>query len=374
MIYALNEQNERIKASDAEKGKRYLCPNVDCENRDLILKQGDIRIAHFAHKSRKECLSEPERESHILGKKQLQSLLNLGDEFVEYYGIEGVRPDILYGTYAIEVQCSHITTKEVKRRNKIYTANGYTPIWIFLEDQFMSLKRTKESHMFYRIRNSALRGSFQNVGWHNYNVFSFTSENEHTYICYRNFSKTWYDDFIKLNELVINSKDDFDNSLEDIVGLIELKKELDDLRKRLNSLPKKIQGYLYELTGLDYPHMNAWDFINGSHTIGMFLDEIFLKNEPSNMEIFKAQLEKMLIEASTRDKKLEEWKDRNTIERNGKKYIPLCGIDKIYDSTPKAYQIWDAQWIPKSRSYKDKKYLYCEEWLYKKITKRFKEE
>jgi hypothetical protein len=38
MIYALNDQNERINASEAVKEKIYLCPNLECDHRELILK------------------------------------------------------------------------------------------------------------------------------------------------------------------------------------------------------------------------------------------------------------------------------------------------------------------------------------------------
>ncbi len=65
MIYALNDQNERINAYKAEKTKINYCPNLDCDNRELILKKGHIRIPHFAHKSQKDCSSEPESETII---------------------------------------------------------------------------------------------------------------------------------------------------------------------------------------------------------------------------------------------------------------------------------------------------------------------
>ena len=94
MIYALNDQNERINASKAVKEKSYLCPNLECENRELILKKGHIRIPHFAHKSQNDCTWEPESEAHIMCKTFFQSKLDLDKQFVEYYGIEGVRPDV----------------------------------------------------------------------------------------------------------------------------------------------------------------------------------------------------------------------------------------------------------------------------------------
>ena len=81
----------------------------------------------------------------------------------------------------------------------------------------------------------------------------------------------------------------------------------------------------------------------------------------------KEYIEDMIIEDYTKAKNIKEWRDRNTFEKDGKKYIPICGLNKIYDETPKAYLIWFEQWIPKSISYKDDKYLYCEEWMYKNL-------
>lgn len=373
MIYALNDQNEKINASIAEKGKIYYCPNLDCGNRELILKKGHIRIPHFAHKSQKDCSSEPESEAHILCKSFFQSLLDLDKQFVEYYGIEGVRPDVLYDQFALEIQCSPITANEVKRRNKIYKENGYMPIWIFLEDEFISLKKTNEPKAYYRIKKSALRASFEDIGRRNFKVFSFKCETEDIHVNF-NYYVGFFNEFTKQNELVINSKGDFDIILEEILILIKNKKELDDLKKKLNSLPKQIQGNLYESSNLNYAHISAYDFYDGvnNFNIGMFIDEIF-REKDSPMEVFKEHIENMIIDAYTKGKKIEEWRDRYTFEKNGKKYIPLCRINKIYHETPRAYLVWSNQWIPKSSSCKDKKYLYCEECVYKRIVNDYKE-
>ncbi|KKM10986.1 hypothetical protein LCGC14_1721550 [marine sediment metagenome] len=369
MIYALNDQNERINASKAEKGKSYYCPNLDCDNRELILKKGHIRIPHFAHKSQKDCSSEPESEAHILCKTFFQSLLDLDNQFVEYYGIKGVRPDVLYDQFALEIQCSPITVNEIKRRNKIYKKNGYVAIWIFLEDEIISIKKTKEPKAYYRIKKPVLRVSFEDIGRRNFKFFSFKCENEDIHLNYNDYyGEPFFNEFTKQNELVINTKQDFDSILEEILFLIKNKKELHDLKKKLNSLPKRIQGQIYEGSNLDFAHFSARDFFDGvgSSNIGMFIDHIFLEND-SSMEKLKEYIENMIIEDYTKVKKIKEWRDRNTFEKNGKKYIPLCTLHKIYDETPKAYLVWSNQWIPKSRSYKDDKYLYCEEWMYKKI-------
>jgi len=55
----------------------------------------------------------------------------------------------------------------------------------------------------------------------------------------------------------------------------------------------------------------------------------------------------MVNEAFDKDKRIKDWRNMYTFERNGKKYIPLCRIEKIYHETPKAYLVFSNQWIPK---------------------------
>jgi len=421
MIYALNDQNERINASKAVKEKSYLCLNLECENRELILKKGQIRIPHFAHKSKKDCYSEPESEAHLSCKLYFQSLLELDNRFVEYYGIEGVRPDVLYDQFALEIQCSPITVKEVIRRNKIYEKNGYIAIWIFLEDAFTSIKKTKvpqekserdkklerhgitwkeeapiESepvyHINYRVKKPVLRSSFQDIRGRNFKFFSFKYENEDIHVIFNDYAGSGYfNEFTKENEIVINTKQDFDSILEEILILVKNKKELHNLEKKLNSLPKEIQAILYESSNLNIPHISGRDFVQENkyyrYKIGTFIHEMF-RNMNCPIEGFKELIENMVIEAYTKvneaytkvneaytkDKsindwrnqnKFEDWRDQNTFNQNGKTYVPVCRKVKIKRETDDAYLVHNNQWIPKSVSYMDDRYIYCEEWLYK---------
>ena len=137
-------------------------------------------------------------------------------------------------------------------------------------------------------------------------------------------------------------------------------------------MPKQIQGNLFESSilrsNLNYAEISGRTFFDGmnNYNIGMFIDKIFHKKD-CPMEEFKEYIENLKSKAFTKDKSIKDWRNQNTIERNGKKYVPLCRIEKINHETPKAYLVFFDQWIPKSRSFKDKKYIYCEEWRYKKI-------
>jgi len=369
MIYALNDQNEKINASKAEKGKSYYCPNLECPNRELIIKKGKIRIPHFAHRSLRDCSSEPESEEHILCKTYFQTLLNLDKQFVEYYGIEGVRPDVLYDQFALEIQCSPITVNEVSRRNNIYEKNGLRAIWIFLEDEFIIKKEN-----FYRIKKPVLRSSFKDIADGNFKIFSFKHEYEAIKVSYTDYAGIYFDNKSKKgNKRIIKSKQAFDDILEEILTLNKKKIEYHHLKRKLNALPKYIQAHIYD-SNLHVAHITGSSFYDGvnNFNIGMFLDEIFRKKNCS-MELFKKYIEKSIIEAYTKNKKIEEWRNRNILDLNGKKYVPLCKLEKIYHETPDAYLIFSKQWIAKSCSFKDNKYLYCEEWMYKRIDKKFQD-
>lgn len=58
--YALNTDNSVVYPSDARKGEHYFCPKCKAP---VIVKQGDVRVHHFAHKSDTNCQG-PESPLH----------------------------------------------------------------------------------------------------------------------------------------------------------------------------------------------------------------------------------------------------------------------------------------------------------------------
>ena len=107
---------------------------------EVILKNGQINIPHFAHRSRSDCVSsfsEGETEDHLNGKLQLFSFFQ--QKKVQAY-LEGYipsikqRPDILIKdkkqSIAIEFQCSQIPTSLLIDRSKGYKKQSITPLWI----------------------------------------------------------------------------------------------------------------------------------------------------------------------------------------------------------------------------------------------------
>jgi ssDNA-binding Zn-finger/Zn-ribbon topoisomerase 1 len=79
MLLALDENNKIVHAKDVQKGQIYICP--DC-NEELILKKGDKKVHHFAHKSDTNCSnSDGESVVHRYYKEFIAGLTE-----VEYNG------------------------------------------------------------------------------------------------------------------------------------------------------------------------------------------------------------------------------------------------------------------------------------------------
>ncbi|MFJ8234587.1 competence protein CoiA [Ureibacillus sp. NPDC094379] len=147
MLVALTDQNERfvLKTSMPHEYLKQLrqtsifyCPQ--CKE-PLQFKIGTLKIPHFAHLSKNKCeqhFSDGESEQHLLGKEQLYEFFQayqLKVELEPYLPNLKQRPDLLVtaynGTrYAIEFQCSSITTERLNERNKGYHSEKIKPIWI----------------------------------------------------------------------------------------------------------------------------------------------------------------------------------------------------------------------------------------------------
>jgi len=53
--FALDEKNRLYSPQDAQKGKSYFCPSC---RKPVLLRRGDIKAAHFAHKADAACSQE----------------------------------------------------------------------------------------------------------------------------------------------------------------------------------------------------------------------------------------------------------------------------------------------------------------------------
>ncbi|MFJ5769219.1 competence protein CoiA [Psychrobacillus sp. NPDC093180] len=120
------------------KGKStFQC--LQCKE-EVILKSGPIKIPHFAHKRRSECIhsfSEGESEDHLNGKLQLHTFFqqrNSKPQLESYIPNIKQRPDILvhynHSQVAVEYQCSHILPSIIEDRNRGYKQHQIEPLWI----------------------------------------------------------------------------------------------------------------------------------------------------------------------------------------------------------------------------------------------------
>lgn len=116
--------------------EEFICPVCGTE---VLLKLGNQRIFHFAHRSDTACEVHYERETicHLEGKLQLyQWLLSQGIHAeLEFYDSEmKQRPDIMFYyngvQYALEYQCSTLPEDLFIKRNQVYVEHSYIPIWI----------------------------------------------------------------------------------------------------------------------------------------------------------------------------------------------------------------------------------------------------
>ncbi|WP_066071192.1 competence protein CoiA [Neobacillus soli] len=116
--------------------EEFICPIC---GESVLLKLGDQRIFHFAHKQGSTCRDFYESESvyHMEGKRQLYQWLirQKVPSVLEYYDREiQQRPDIMFKyngkKYALEYQCSTLPEKVFIKRTQTYLENDYIPLWI----------------------------------------------------------------------------------------------------------------------------------------------------------------------------------------------------------------------------------------------------
>lgn len=133
MLVANNEYNERVYASEATKDKKYYCPIC---NGEVILKSGDIKIDHFAHKNNicNDKWNYDMSEWHIKKQEYFEKQYQ---EVVIVHNGEKHRADILKDNMVIEFQHSPITAKELLERTQFYKNAGYNIAWVFdLTEQY----------------------------------------------------------------------------------------------------------------------------------------------------------------------------------------------------------------------------------------------
>lgn len=129
LVTLLNRTRDQIEIL---KNQCYFCPVC---KQPLLIKNGKVKIPHFAHYSNNNCCiySEGETYEHLALK---QFFVNWCEKDAIPYELEkylpevNQRPDLLVGKIALEIQCSPLSVKRLVERTKNYQKYGYLPIWI----------------------------------------------------------------------------------------------------------------------------------------------------------------------------------------------------------------------------------------------------
>lgn len=135
MQIALDKNGYRIYADEATKDHTYHCPL--CGN-ELILRQGELNISHFAHKANTctDAWNYDMSEWHYNMQNRFQPEQR---EVVVKYNGQTHRADILNGNQIIEFQHSPISMEEIIERNTFYNSAGYHVAWVFdVQEQYDS--------------------------------------------------------------------------------------------------------------------------------------------------------------------------------------------------------------------------------------------
>lgn len=85
MLTAILNREKIFASEEFERGKKYICPNSNYFNLELILREGIIKILHFTYKKKSEfCEIEPETKEHLIMRQLLVHRFNIKADFVEY--------------------------------------------------------------------------------------------------------------------------------------------------------------------------------------------------------------------------------------------------------------------------------------------------
>jgi competence protein CoiA len=167
LFTAINDVGKRVCALDFKekhvvqahkRNTTFYCPV--CSSM-VVLKSGEKRLPHFAHRKDMSCSggSEPESTYHLQGKLQIfKRLKDLGlKPVLEPYfpsikqrGDIGVMWQDTY--YVIEFQCSSIPVSSLQKRTEQYQKENFQPMWI------LGYKNVKLSKCISRL--SAFQSAF----------------------------------------------------------------------------------------------------------------------------------------------------------------------------------------------------------------------
>src|SRR6266852_636752 len=135
MLSAYNQSGEVMATEVSPEDGPFYCPAC-CEQ--VILKQGRIVIAHFAHYPEATCAytNEGESDEHRLAKLEIYQVLvqtpGVTDVRLERY-LREVRPDVSFvlngQLVAVEIQVSQLSRDDIAWRTTAYARKDIAVLW-----------------------------------------------------------------------------------------------------------------------------------------------------------------------------------------------------------------------------------------------------
>lgn len=142
LISELN--NETVRAWEViNRSADYRCP--ECKQ-SVILKKGEYKVPHFAHKISDGCTyGEGMTEAHLTAQKEIFTILRgAGYKCEVEYKFKGRRADVYAEVnekkIVFEIQHSNISPEEILARNQFYSKEGCSVIWVLTDDFYGRLK------------------------------------------------------------------------------------------------------------------------------------------------------------------------------------------------------------------------------------------
>lgn len=130
MKIALDKDNNRVYIDDTHVKKQYFCPTC---GEELILKKGDIKAHHFAHKANSNCTDSWHYDMSLWHSLWQDKFPKETQEIVKKKDGKTHRADVLLESKKIvlEFQHSPMSPDEFSDRNDFYNDLEYRVIWVF---------------------------------------------------------------------------------------------------------------------------------------------------------------------------------------------------------------------------------------------------
>jgi competence protein CoiA len=139
MLKAINENLSKVTiAYESEKNSNYSC--LFCKQ-GVLLKKGNVKIHHFAHKDKLNCPYDRESLEHLKAKLEIRDkLIDLGIDADVEVQIGSRFADVLFeiddNKIALEIQRSNLSKEELLLRTKNYYDNNVYVLWFIINDDF----------------------------------------------------------------------------------------------------------------------------------------------------------------------------------------------------------------------------------------------